>query len=74
MKTTDKYWHNIYAGMDDAAKRDIDEAARLATDSIKESMLIFSGDDRYEQLVAAITRYVVESRGCWTKKAAEVQP
>lgn len=64
MKTPqDSYWHRVYEAMTDGERNDID----ILFETVQSSMWPVSrpraSDDRAECLVAALTRYVVESAG-----------
>lgn len=63
MTTTNvRYWHEYYAEMPACDRQLIDSAYAAAIKDLKYSGLTCANDDRAEALVAAITRYVVESR------------
>jgi len=56
------HWHDVYETLNDGQKLVIDEAYKAVVDSIKlgSYKLQACGDDRAEELVAAIMKYVVE--------------
>ena len=60
--TTDKFVRQIYELHNDAGNTSaVDDAYDAAIASLKESDLIVACDDRAENLVTAITRFVLES-------------
>lgn len=64
INTQDKYWHERYEAMSKSQREDIDCAFGAAIESLKDSG--YEGqlkwDDRAEALIAAITRYIEESK------------
>ena len=57
------YWHDYYENnLIGEEKEAIDEAYNAVTSKIEEHDLKTSNDDRAEELIAALTQYVVESR------------
>ena len=59
----DKQWHVIYEDvLTDIERAAVDDAYKAATFELRHAGLTLSGDDRAESLVAALTRYIVESR------------
>jgi hypothetical protein len=57
----DKYYHFEYESMSSDARKNIDSAYKAARNSLRDSGLKTSNDDRAEALVAAIARYVMAS-------------
>lgn len=57
----DRYWHDMYEQSAERRKATIDEAFEAAQEIILMREGVAAKDDRAEQLVAAITRYVDES-------------
>lgn len=62
MTTTDRLWHDEYELADADTQQAVDHAYRAAVDSLRDNGIATSNDDRAEALVAAIMRYVNESR------------
>jgi len=62
MNERDKFWHRRYEEADDSTREMVDQAFNVARKSLEANGLIPANDDRAECLVAAIMRYVHESR------------
>jgi hypothetical protein len=61
---SDRYWHRVYEALPHDINDAIDAGWQHAVRAIRETgdlKLLTAGDDRAETLVAAITRFVVES-------------
>ena len=57
-----KYWHGFYeAHLTAEYKKCVDDCFTAVTNTIKENGLDYSGDDRAEKLISAITEYLIES-------------
>ena len=56
-----KYWHEVYQNLKPAAKEIVDDAYMTVRKELTMSDMVAALDDRAEQLVAAITRYMIES-------------
>jgi hypothetical protein len=58
----DRAWHDRYVALPPPEKFFIDEAFRTLTKGMREEGIRPANDDRAEALIAAITRFVIESR------------
>lgn len=62
MNAHDTAWHTRYENLDEKTKDAVNDAWRAARDELRHHNIVVANDDRAEQFVAAITRYVIESK------------
>lgn len=62
MNTHDRHWHNVYDTLPEAERDAIEWAFNDAVSTLRVNGFLCRIDDRAAQLVAAITRFVIESK------------
>lgn len=63
MSNDSKKWHNFYVNNLSSDEQEVvGEAYNALVTTFKSYSMQTSGDDRAEELIAAITKYLVESR------------
>lgn len=62
LTSTERHWHDQYEALPANTKEAIDEAWLTMSRELRAAGIACANDDRAEVLIAALTRYVVESR------------
>ena len=62
MNMTNRHHRNVYSEMPDKQKKIVDDIFKVVWDHCKENNIKLMGDDRAEDFVGAITKYMMESK------------